>query len=124
MATIRDKKPPKLVDQLAATKKEREARGEFLFSGAGSVIKAHRQARNLTLEAVATRLDVNRSTIFRYEQDKTPLSDYAVTRFAEVFELEPEALMMECVQKIMPDLADTSFGQLLKRVVDPKPAEI
>ncbi|MGL6073367.1 MAG: helix-turn-helix domain-containing protein [Fimbriiglobus sp.] len=109
------------VDQLAATDDEREARGEFLFEGAGEILKKHRIDRSITLEEVAQKLGINRSTVFRYEDNKTPLSDYAVTRFAVALGMDPQVLMLECLKKVMPGMAETTFGQLLQKVVENNP---
>jgi DNA-binding XRE family transcriptional regulator len=111
------KSTPKLVDQLAADPQEREARGEFLFEGAGDVILKLRLAKKLVLEDVAEKLGVARSTVMRYEKNDTPLSDYAVMRFAEVYEVNPEWLMLECMKLVLPGMIDSPFGKLMERVI-------
>jgi len=107
-----------MVDQLAADPQEREANGEFLFTGAGGVLLALRQRTTLSLADVGAALGVAASTVMRYEKNDTPLSDYAVGRFAEVYEVDPEQLMLDCMAQVLPGMADTPFGQLVSRVVE------
>ena len=74
---------------------QREANGEFLFEGAGGIIGDLRKKAGMSLEEVANRLQLAKTTVMRYEKDEVPLSDYAVARFAEVFNVDAEALMLE-----------------------------
>jgi len=106
------------IQQLAADPQEREANGEFLFTGAGGVLLALRQRKNLSLAEVGAALGVAASTVMRYEKNDTPLSDYAVARFAEVYEVDAERLMLDCMTEVLPGMADTPFGQLVARVVE------
>ena len=46
-----------------------------------NLIKSHRQARNLTAEAIAKRIGVDRSTVARIEQGNT---DAPISRFAAI----------------------------------------
>jgi transcriptional regulator with XRE-family HTH domain len=107
----------RLVDQLAATSEEREANGEFLFEGAGCILSELRKQRGWTLDDVATRLNLTKSTVLQYEKDEVPLSDYAVARFAEVYEVDPEKLMYDCLAKVLPEMQDSPFGQLLHKII-------
>ena len=109
---------PKLVDQLEADPLTREANGEFLFTGAGGVLLALRRTKNLSLAEVGAALGVAASTVMRYEKNDTPLSDYAVSRFAEVYEVDAERLMLDCMTEVLPGMADSPLGHLLARVVD------
>jgi transcriptional regulator with XRE-family HTH domain len=103
----------RLVDQLAATPEEREANGEFLFEGAGSILVELRKKLGLSLEDVASRLALAKTTVMRYEKDEVPLSDYAVQRFAEVYNVDAEQLMYDCLLKVLPSMKDSPFGKLL-----------
>lgn len=112
------KSTAKYVDQLEAEPDTREARGEFLFEGAGGVLESIRTQRNWSLAKVADLLGVAASTVMRYEQNKVPLSDYAVGRFAEVYELDAEQLMLDCMKKVLPGMGDSPFGKLVERVIN------
>jgi transcriptional regulator with XRE-family HTH domain len=107
----------KVVDQLEATRKVRRARGEFLFDGAGQVLLRLRRDKKWSLAKVAEKLGVARSTVMRYEKDRVPLSDYAVARFAEAYEMDPERLMILCVEAVLPGMIETPFGKLLEKVI-------
>jgi transcriptional regulator with XRE-family HTH domain len=107
----------RLIDQMAATSEERESNGEFLFNGAGEIIAKQRKALGLSLEDVAQRMHLNKSTILRYEKNEVPLSDYAVGRFAEIFDVDAEALMRECLKKVLPGMQESPLSKLLDQIV-------
>lgn len=111
------KSTAKLVDQLEADREARQARGEFLFEGAGEVLEALRTERGLSLAKVGEMLSVAPSTVMRYEKNQVPLSDYAVTRFAEVYEVDAEKLMIECMERVLPGMKESPFGKLLEKVI-------
>jgi len=108
----------RLIDQLAATPEEREANGEFLFEGAGSLIADLRKKLGLSLEDVASRLNLAKTTVMRYEKDEVPLPDYAVMRFAEVYNVNAEKLMYDCLVKVLPSMKDSPFGKLLSDLIE------
>ncbi|MCU0702366.1 MAG: helix-turn-helix domain-containing protein [Fimbriiglobus sp.] len=112
------KSTAKLIDQLEADREARQARGEFLFEGAGEVLAELREKRGWSLAKVGDALGVAASTVMRYEKNEMPLSDYAVTRFAEVYEVDAERLMIECMERVLPGMKDSAFGKLLEKVIE------
>lgn len=108
----------KVVDQLEATRRVRRARGEFLFNGAGEVLEALRTERGWALAKVGGMLGVAASTVMRYEKNRVPLSDYAVTRFAEVYGVDADRLMLDCMKKVLPGMKESPFGKMLEEVIN------
>ncbi len=107
----------RLIDQMAATPEERELNGEFLFEGAGEIVATIRKKLGLSLADVAGRLQLAKTTVMRYENNEVPLSDYAVGRFAEIYNVPAEELMLECMKKVLPAMQDSPFGKLLNKLV-------
>jgi transcriptional regulator with XRE-family HTH domain len=88
------------------------------FSGAGAVIRIFREERQLTLEALAKKVGVNKSTLHRYETNDAPLSDGMIERLAKAMAVKPTSLMHECLMHLRPKLKNSPFGQLLRELVN------
>src|SRR5205809_1083385 len=56
---------------------------DIFIKGAGKVLRRHRDSKEITLELLAERVGVNKSTLHRYETDETPLSGQMIKRIAK-----------------------------------------
>jgi transcriptional regulator with XRE-family HTH domain len=100
-------------------KRKRRAADESLYlRGAGDVIRRHREERGLTLDALATTLGVDKSTVSRWETNESPLSDRAIKRLAKAFRVRMDVLMLECLEQIRPRFKDSPFGRLMRSLVE------
>ena len=96
---------------------------EVHFTGVGAVIREHREQRNLTLDVVAERIGINKSTLQRYETDETPLSDGMIKKIAKALRIKATVLMRDCLYRIRPKLKGSPFGELLTQMIDAEDAE-
>lgn len=98
-------------------KRKKKGKKRMTFPGAGGVIYRLRTARGWTLEQLATKVKVNRSTLHRYEADLIPLSDVMIKRLARALGVDELQLLADCLEQIQPTLKNTSLGDLIGRLI-------
>lgn len=91
---------------------------DVFFKGAGSVIREYREQKELTLDVVAARIGVNKSTLQRYETDETPLSNSMIKKIAKALRVKATVLMRDCLFRIRPKLKGSPFGDLLSLMIN------
>jgi transcriptional regulator with XRE-family HTH domain len=88
------------------------------FTGVGSVIRTYRESRDLTLDVVAQRMKIHKSTLHRYETNESPVSDGDIKKIAKALRVKATLLMKDCLFALRPKLSKSPFGQLLNSMID------
>jgi transcriptional regulator with XRE-family HTH domain len=91
---------------------------EFVIRGAGAVIARHRQAANLTLEALAQKVKIDKSQLAKYERNLVGISDQRLDAIATALGVPPEQLAHDCLLEIKPEIQSKRIGQLLGSFVN------
>lgn len=84
---------------------------------AGDVIKKIREEYNLTQSAMALRLGWEPSQLSRIECNRVPVTRRAIHEVARCLEIQPERLMLECLQAEYPSLRSNPIGEMLRNVI-------
>jgi transcriptional regulator with XRE-family HTH domain len=89
------------------------------IAGAGTVIREFREGAGITLPALAEQLGWDKSRLSKYETDQRGLTLDVITEIAEALDLPPEAMVLECLRRRYPKLADekSEIGKLVSRLV-------
>jgi transcriptional regulator with XRE-family HTH domain len=88
------------------------------FRGAGEVVRSHREKCGLTVESLASSFGVDKSTVSRWETNASPLPDRAIKRLAKALHVRMDVVMLECLEQTRPRFKDSSFGKMMRSLVD------
>lgn len=90
---------------------------EITFLGAGNVLRRYRTKQRLTIDELAKRMGINKSTLSRYETDEMPLSDQVIAKAAKALRVKATELMFDCLCHLQRGLKNSPFGKLMSDLV-------
>jgi transcriptional regulator with XRE-family HTH domain len=90
------------------------ARPGLVFRGAGDVIRRHRAERDWTLAELAAKADLDKGQIAKFEANQVGLNDDKLKALADAFGMAADALSLECLKAVRPELFTTRIGQLFE----------
>ncbi len=101
-------------EEIAAMKKKPALNG---LDKAGGVIREIREEYNLSQIDLATRLGWDPSQLNRIESGRVPVTRRTIHEVARSLEIQPERLLLKCLQVEYPSLQTSKVGTLLNEVI-------
>lgn len=87
----------------------------------GETIKQYREALNLPLRKVAAQLDIDTSTLAKFEKNQRHPNREHITKLAELFALdEQELLVLYLSDRVAYDLVGETNSEQVLRVAEEK----
>ena len=100
---------------------------EFVIRGAGSVLRKHRLALDLTLAELAERFGGDKSQLAKYENNNIGITDAKLMRLAKALGLSPETLAHEWLARDQTPIAveaNRPTARTALRTNEADPAEV
>ena len=97
---------------------------EFIIRGAGAVLLRVRTEKKLTLEQLATKSQIEKSQLAKYEANRVGVNDERLAAIANALGVSPAWLAHQCLLEIKPTIQNKPIGKLLASLVlNAKPAK-